>query len=164
MALAVFGEALLLMAFVMLAQVSVGDSLLIRDAGGGAAGFALAQRHPGADRSLGFGVKLGMAPFHVWMPITYRTAPIPAAAVLSGAAVKAGVIGLIRFLPLGVRDRPVGACADGSLGFISAFYGVLIGMTQSNPRIVLACSSVSQMGVIAAVFGMGLAVGDGDAR
>ena len=50
---------------------------------------------------LGFGVKLGMVPFHVWMPVTYRTAPIPAAAVMSGAAVKAGVIGLIRFLPLG---------------------------------------------------------------
>jgi formate hydrogenlyase subunit 3/multisubunit Na+/H+ antiporter MnhD subunit len=37
---------------------------------------------------------------HGWMPLTYAAAPIPAAAVLSGAAVKAGVIGLIRFLPL----------------------------------------------------------------
>ena len=49
---------------------------------------------------LGFGAKIGLVPFHVWMPLAYRAAPIPAAAVLSGAAVKAGVIGLIRFLPL----------------------------------------------------------------
>ena len=48
-------------------------------------------------------MKIGMIPFNGWMPLTYSAAPIPAAAVLSGAGVKAGVIGLIRFLPLGVR-------------------------------------------------------------
>ena len=33
-----------------------------------------------------------------------------------------------------------------------AFYGVAIGITQSNPKTVLAYSSISQMGVIAAVY------------
>jgi formate hydrogenlyase subunit 3/multisubunit Na+/H+ antiporter MnhD subunit len=153
-ALAVFGEALLLMAFVMLAQSGPGDGLLIRDA------VAALPASPWRDTILaliigGFGVKLGMVPFHVWMPITYRTAPIPAAAVLSGAAVKAGVIGLLRFLPLGLA-LPDWGNVLATLGFVSAFYGVLIGVTQTNPRMVLAFSSVSQMGVIAAVFGMGL--------
>jgi multicomponent Na+:H+ antiporter subunit A len=46
-------------------------------------------------------------------------------------------------------------------GLFSAFYGVAIGITQSNPKTVLAFSSVSQMGVIAAVLGMGQAAGDG---
>jgi formate hydrogenlyase subunit 3/multisubunit Na+/H+ antiporter MnhD subunit len=47
-----------------------------------------------------------------------------------------------------------------ALGLLSAFYGVIVGVTQSNPRTVLAYSSISQMGVIAAVLGMGLASGD----
>jgi formate hydrogenlyase subunit 3/multisubunit Na+/H+ antiporter MnhD subunit len=159
-ALAVFGEALLLMAFVMLAQSGSGDGLLIRDA------VAALPGSPWRNAILaliigGFGVKLGMVPFHVWMPITYRTAPIPAAAVLSGAAVKAGVIGLLRFLPLGLALPDWGEVLT-TLGFISAFYGVLIGITQTNPRMVLAFSSVSQMGVVAAVFGMGLGTPNAD--
>jgi len=158
-AFAVFGEALLLLGFVMLAESISGKSLLLRDV------VAALPTSPWRNASLaliilGFGVKLGMAPFHPWMPITYRTAPIPAAAVLSGAAVKAGVIGLIRFLPLGVALSGWGAVLV-ALGFISAFYGVLIGLRQSNPRVVLACSSISQMGVVAALFGAGLMAGDG---
>jgi NADH:ubiquinone oxidoreductase subunit 5 (subunit L)/multisubunit Na+/H+ antiporter MnhA subunit len=46
------------------------------------------------------------------------------------------------------------------LGLFSAFYGVAIGITQQNPKTVLAYSSISQMGVIAAVLGMGLAAAD----
>ena len=42
-------------------------------------------------------------------------------------------------------------------GFLSAFYGVAIGVTQRNPKTALAYSSISQMGVIAAALGMGLA-------
>ena len=93
------------------------------------------------------------------MPLAYTAAPIPAAAVLSGAAVKAGVIGLIRFLPFDSRDAGRGEALV-ALGFFSAFYGVAIGITQANPKTVLAYSSISQMGVIAAVLGMGLAAGD----
>ncbi len=158
-ALAVLGEAFLLMAFVLLAQATRGDSLLIRDA------VAALPASPWRDSTLallilGFGVKIGLVPFHVWMPLAYRAAPIPAAAVLSGAAVKAGVIGLIRFLPLDAALSGWGE-ALAAAGLFSAFYGVAIGITQSNPKTVLAFSSVSQMGVIAAVLGMGLAAGDG---
>lgn len=156
-AMAVFGEALLLFAFVMLAEATAGESLLIRDA---------VAALPGAPRCdtimallvLGFGVKLGMVPFQFWMPLTYRTAPIPAAAVLSGAAVKAGVIGLIRFLPLGTA-LPGWGEAMMALGFASAFLGAIAGLRQSDPRSVLAFSSISQMGVVTAVFGMGVGAG-----
>jgi formate hydrogenlyase subunit 3/multisubunit Na+/H+ antiporter MnhD subunit len=82
--------------------------------------------------------------------------------VLSGAAVKAGVIGLIRFLPLNVPTPDWGQALVVA-GLFSAFYGVAIGITQRNAKTVLAYSSVSQMGVIATVLGMVLAVGDGDA-
>jgi len=45
-------------------------------------------------------------------------------------------------------------------GMLSAFYGVVVGITQQNPKTVLAYSSVSQMGLLSAALGMGLASGD----
>jgi formate hydrogenlyase subunit 3/multisubunit Na+/H+ antiporter MnhD subunit len=156
-ALALVGEAFLLMGFVFLAAASDG-SLLIRDAM--AALSASSWRNAAlALLLLGFGLKIGLVPLHVWMPLAYSAAPYAAAAVLSGAAVKAGVIGLIRFLPLGTA-LPGWGDALAAIGLFSAFYGVAIGLTQANPKTVLAYSSVSQMGLLAAVLGMGLAAAD----
>jgi len=157
-ALAVLGEAFLLMAFVFMADAVPDGSLLIRDA------VAVLPASPWGNASLmllilGFGLKIGLVPGHVWMPLAYTAAPIPAAAVLSGAAVKSGVIGLIRFMPLGFA-MPEWGEALAAAGIFSAFYGVLVGITQRNPKTVLAYSSVSQMGLLAAALGMGLAAGD----
>jgi len=156
--LAVLGEAFLLMAFVFMAAATPASSLLIRDA------VAALPGSPWCDAALallilGFGLKIGLVPLHVWMPLAYTAAPIPAAAVLSGAAVKAGVIGFIRFLPLDAA-MPEWGEALAAAGLFSAFYGVLVGITQKNPKTVLAYSSVSQMGLLAAALGMGLAGGD----
>jgi multicomponent Na+:H+ antiporter subunit A len=160
-ALAVLGEAFLLMAFVFMASATPDHSLLIRDA------VAALPGSPWRDTVLallilGFGLKIGLVPLHVWMPLAYTAAPIPAAAVLSGAAVKAGVIGFIRFLPLGAA-MPEWGEALAAAGLFSAFYGVLVGITQENPKTVLAYSSVSQMGLLAAALGIGLATGDAGA-
>src|SRR5215468_787188 len=157
-ALAVLGEAFLLMAFVFMAAATPDSSLLIRDA------VAALPTSPWRDAAmallvLGFGLKIGLVPGHVWMPLAYTAAPVPAAAVLSGAAVKAGIIGLIRFLPLGVA-MPKWGEALAAAGMLSAFYGVVVGITQQNPKTVLAYSSVSQMGLLAAALGGGLASGD----
>jgi multicomponent Na+:H+ antiporter subunit A len=156
-ALAVLGEALLLMGFVLLAAASPNGSLLISDA---VAALATSPWRNAvlAFLILGFGLKIGLVPMHVWMPLTYTAAPIPAAAVLSGAAVKAGIV-FIRFLPF-ESAGPGWGMAFAAAGFFSAFYGVAIGITQSNPKTVLAYSSVSQMGLLAAVIGVGVAAGD----
>lgn len=156
-ALALLCEAFLLFGFVLLAAATPDGSLLIRDA------MAAFPMSPWRDSALallvlGFGLKIGLVPLHIWMPATYAAAPIPAAAVLSGAAVNAGVIGFIRFLPF---ETALGwGEAIAAIGLFSAFYGVAIGLTQANPKVVLAYSSVSQMGLLAAVLGMGLASGD----
>jgi formate hydrogenlyase subunit 3/multisubunit Na+/H+ antiporter MnhD subunit len=50
-----------------------------------------------------------------------------------------------------------------ALGFLSAFYGVAFGLTQQNPKVVLAYSSISQMGVITAALGVALVKGQADA-
>lgn len=156
--LALFGEAALLLGFVLLASATPGGSLSIRDA------VAALPGAPWREATLallvaGFGIKIGLVPLHVWMPLAYSAAPLPAAAVMSGAAVKAGVIGLIRFLPHGSALPEIGDPLT-AVGLVSAFFGVAVGITQANPRTVLAYSSVSQMGFLAAVFGSGLAAGD----
>jgi formate hydrogenlyase subunit 3/multisubunit Na+/H+ antiporter MnhD subunit len=104
----------------------------------------------------GFGIKAGMVPLHVWLPLAHPVAPTPASAVLSGAMIKAGLLGWLRFLPLGEAAHPGlgGVCVV--LGFTSAFYGALVGLTQRDPKTVLAYSSVSQMGLMTLPVGVAL--------
>jgi multicomponent Na+:H+ antiporter subunit A len=159
--LALLAESVLLVGLVMLAGEIPGDSLALADA---AAALAVS---PDRDLILalllaGFGTKAGLVPLHVWMPLAHAAAPVPASSVLSGAVVKVGIIGLVRFLPLG-GPLPDWGFLLTAAGFVTAFYGVAIGLTQRHPKAVLAYSSVSQMGVVVAVLGMGLAAGDATA-
>lgn len=157
--LAVLGEIALLAAFALLATASPGDTLAI------ATTVADLAASPWRDLTVvllvaGFGLKAGLVPLHVWLPIAHPAAPMPASAVLSGAIIKAGIIGLIRFLPFD------GALSDWSpalaaLGLVTAYYAVAVGITQDNPKTVLAYSSVSQMGLVATVLAMGLLAGPG---
>ena len=159
--LALFAESVLLVGLVMLAVRMPGPGLAIGDA------VSTLAVSPDRDAILallvfGFGVKAGLVPLHIWMPLAHSAAPVPASSVLSGAVVKAGIIGLIRFLPSGEALPATGqllVCA----GFVTAFYGVVVGLTQRHPKAVLAYSSVSQMGVVVAALGCGLAAGDGGA-
>ena len=155
---ALLGEGLLLLAFVLLAANSHGGSLRIADV------VVAMSTSPSRGIILplllvGFGMKMALLPMHFWMPLSYTAAPIPAAAVLSGAGVKAGVIGMIRFLPFMVALPQWGNVLV-VVGLAGAFFGVAVGVTQSNPKSVLAYSSVSQMGFLAALLGMGLSAGD----
>ncbi|MCK9510457.1 MAG: complex I subunit 5 family protein [Pigmentiphaga sp.] len=106
----------------------------------------------------GFGIKAGLVPLHVWLPLAHPAAPTPASAVLSGAIVKAGIFGLIQFLPFGLAlpgwHQILLWC-----GLVSAFYGMVAGLAQHNPKTVLAYSTVSQMGLVAALLAMALQQG-----
>lgn len=159
--LAVLGEAFLLIAFVLLDAASPGDSLLIRDA------VAALPESPHRLQTLiflllGFGLKMGLVPLHGWLPLAHPAAPMPASAVLSGAIVKTGVVGFVAFLPWATPLPDAGAVLLAA-GLFTAFYAVLMGITQANPKTVLAYSTVSQMGLVAAVLGAGLGVGSADA-
>jgi formate hydrogenlyase subunit 3/multisubunit Na+/H+ antiporter MnhD subunit len=96
----------------------------------------------------GFGVKTGAVLLHMWLPLAYPAAPVPAAAVLSGAMIKAGFLGWIRFLPLGEIAFPGWGTLCIFVGFAAAFYGVAVGLMQDDPKTVLAYSSISQMGIM----------------
>lgn len=159
--LAIVGEILLLPAFVLLADAGPGASLAIETAVSALPGS------PWLAATLallitGFGLKAGLAPLHVWLPVAHPAAPMPASAVLSGVIVKAGIIGLIRFLPWDAGLDGWGAALTG-IGLFTALYAVAMGILQSNPKTVLAYSTASQMGLVAAILGMGLASGDREA-
>ena len=106
---------------------------------------------------LGFGVKAGAVPLHLWLPLAHPVAPTAASAVLSGAMIKAGLIGWMHLLPLGHAALPTGALLIIIFGFTAAFGAALIGWCQTDPKTILAYSSISQMGLITLLPGMALA-------
>ncbi|MCB2215657.1 MAG: complex I subunit 5 family protein [Desulfobulbaceae bacterium] len=105
----------------------------------------------------GFGIKAGIIPLHIWLPLAHPAAPVPASAVLSGAMIKAGLLGLMRLLPLGEALLPGWSQVLIISGIIMAFYGVLVGLCQIQAKTVLAYSSISQMGFPLIGLGLGLA-------
>ncbi len=105
---------------------------------------------------VGFGVKIGALPLHGWMMPAYQTTPIPAAAALAGSMVNAGILGWLRFLPLGQISCPKGAVLFIVAGGLAAVYGVVAGLNSKQAGAVLGGSSISQMGLITVIFGMGL--------
>jgi len=105
---------------------------------------------------VGFGIKAGALPLHVWLPLAHPAAPTPASAVLSGAMIKAGLLGWLRFLPLGQGPLPVWGESIIALGLVAALGGAAIGFLQRNPKVLLAYSSISQMGLMTVIIGVGL--------
>jgi multicomponent Na+:H+ antiporter subunit D len=150
MILVVIGEVVLFTALIW--QAKAVDSLLLKD-------FASIPPHAMVMGLIliGFGIKAGAIPVHVWLPLAHPAAPTPASAVLSGAMIKAGLLGWLRFLPIGQLAMPQWGTLCIIAGLLAAYYGVAVGLTQRNPKAVLAYSSISQMGLM--TIGIGLAVG-----
>jgi formate hydrogenlyase subunit 3/multisubunit Na+/H+ antiporter MnhD subunit len=105
---------------------------------------------------VGFGVKTGLLGLHMALPLAYGATPVPGAAVLASAMIKAGLLGWLRFLPLG-ETLPGWSSLLIALGLAAAFFGVAVGLLQKAPRVMLAYSSISQMGLIGVGLGLGLA-------
>jgi hydrogenase-4 component B len=124
---------------------------------------------------IGFGIKAGMVPLHIWLPKAHPVAPAPASALLSGIMIKTGAYGLIRvvnmiFTPesssLSVSTLSAGvsslwAQVSGAgyiiiwIGLVTMVFGVLMAIIQDNIKKMLACSSISQIGYI--ILGIGVA-------
>ena len=153
--MALFGEVLLLAAFLMI--VGTSTNLALQDVPRAVA----AAPRPVLLMGLllaGFGVKAGAVPLHVWLPLAHPIAPTPASAVFSGALINAGLLGWLRFLPLGFSGHPTLGTALAVVGLIAAVYAVTVGLLQRDPKIILAYSSVSQMGFMTIAVGVGLAL------
>jgi len=114
---------------------------------------------------IGFGIKAGMAPLHIWLPKAHPVAPSPASALLSGIMIKTGAYGIIRvvnmlFTP--VTPHTALWAEPARLGYIIIWFGIItmfmaafIALFQTNAKRILAYSSISQMGYI--LMGIGCA-------
>ncbi|WP_018869426.1 complex I subunit 5 family protein [Thioalkalivibrio sp. ALgr3] len=107
--------------------------------------------------AIGFGLKLGAPGLHAWLPRAHAVAPVPASAVLSGVMIKVGALGAWRLLEGGLEIPGHGDLILTALGLTGTFYAVAAGLRQSEPKTILAWSSVSQMGLVVALLGMGAA-------
>ena len=102
------------------------------------------------------GIKAGFMLLHVWLPLAHPAAPVPASAVLSGAMIKAALIGWMRFLPLGQETLLGWGNLMAIVGTLTVLYAIPVGLVQTNPKVVLAYSSVSKMGLMTAILGLAL--------
>jgi NADH-quinone oxidoreductase subunit N len=97
----------------------------------------------------GFGFKMGLVPFHMWLPDAYEGAPTPIGALLAAGTKKAGFAAALRVIVLGMfalnldwtLTLAVVAVFTMTLGNLGAL------MQKSVPRI-LAYSSIAQAGYI----------------
>jgi NADH-quinone oxidoreductase subunit M len=99
--------------------------------------------------ALAFFVKAPLFPLHGWVPETYRSTSIPVLALLSGVLSKVGVYGFLRIvLPV----MPEGSQHWQELFIIvavfSILYGSVLAFSQDNVRLVIAYSSIAQLGFI----------------
>jgi len=105
---------------------------------------------------IGFGVKTGFIPLHIWLPHAHPAAPSHVSAVLSGVMIKMGIYGVMRTIFI-IKDFPEW-CAAGLLliGMISGVGGVLYALGQHEIKKLLAYHSIENIGIITLGLGIGL--------
>ena len=107
-----------------------------------------------------FGTKLGLFPFHFWLPTLYATASPPVAAIFAGALANIGAYGLLRFggaiLP---KELALSATALIVIGTVSIAYGAIQAIGRRDTREVLAYSSIGHVGYILIALGLGGPIG-----
>lgn len=107
-----------------------------------------------------FSLKLGLFPFHFWLPAVYVGSHAPVAAILSGALANIGNYGLLRFgggiLP---EELELGTVAVLILGSASIIYGALQAISRRDTTEVLAYSAIGQVGYVLVALGIGGSIG-----
>ena len=107
-----------------------------------------------------FGVKLGLFPFHFWLPTVYTGVRPAVAAILSGALANIGAYGLLRFggelLP---RELELAGVALVVIGSASILYGGVLAISRTTAGEMLAYSAIGQIGYVLVAIGIGGPVG-----
>jgi len=97
----------------------------------------------------GFGFKMGLVPFHQWLPDTYEGAPAPIAALLAAATKKAGFAATIRIIVLGMVVLHLDwTLALGVIAVMTMTIGNIAAIMQKNLTRMLAYSSIAHAGYI----------------
>lgn len=101
----------------------------------------------------GYGTKMGLVPFHTWLPDAHSEAPGAVSALLSAGLLNTAFISITRFMAV----MPAAAAHKCSnmltlLGFLSLATAALFIIKQSDFKRMLAYSSVEHMGVVAIIY------------
>ncbi len=106
---------------------------------------------------LGFGMKAGLFPMHVWLPEAHPAAPSHVSAIMSGVMIKTGVYGIMRvvwYVADSAELHTVGTIIL-AVGVITGLWGVILAAVQNDAKRLLAYSSIENIGVI--FIGLGIA-------
>jgi NAD(P)H-quinone oxidoreductase subunit 4 len=98
---------------------------------------------------LGFGIKMPLVPFHTWLPDAYVEASTPVSMLLGGIVSKLGTYGLLRFA-FGLFPDVWATIAPilTVLAVITALYGSLIAIAQTDIKKMIAYSSVAHLSYV----------------
>ncbi len=110
----------------------------------------------------GLGYKIGMVPFHMWVPDTYQGARAPFVAFLSVAPKAAGIAVVATIFAFGMHahaDRWVPPLSLFAL--LSMAVGNVLALPQTDLRRLLAYSGIAQMGYVLVAVATGEAFGAG---
>ena len=105
---------------------------------------------------LGFGLKAGAMPLHVWLPSAHANAPSHISAIMSGVILKIGIYGLIRTLSLFSAIPLWWGVTILALGVVSGVIGVAFAIGQHDLKRLLAYHSIENIGII--YIGIGVAL------
>ena len=104
---------------------------------------------------VGFGVKAGIVPLHVWLPEAHAAAPSHVSALMSAVMIKLGIYGVLRTITFVGPVLPWGALLVG-IGIVGALVGIGLAFYQRDFKRALAYSSVENIGVVLIGLGIGL--------
>ena len=106
---------------------------------------------------VGYGTKVGLAPFHTWLPDAHSQAPSPISALLSGVSLNVALYVLVRFHL--VAAGTLGPGFSSSLlilfGLVSLAVALPFIVAQGDLKRLLAYSSIEHMGLLAVAIGVG---------
>ena len=105
----------------------------------------------------GYGTKMGLAPFHTWLPDAHSEAPAPVSALLSGALLNCSFFAIVRvreMMPFAAT--PFCDAAMLILGILSIAVGAVFMVRQTDYKRLLAYSSVEHMGLVIILFSFAL--------
>ncbi len=106
---------------------------------------------------VGYGTKMGLAPFHAWLPDAHAEGPTPISAVLSGLLLNVALYALLRFkmvLAANPSTLNVGAIMM-ALGLISLIFAAFMLYRRRDIKRLFAYSSIEHMGIATFAFGIG---------
>jgi len=105
----------------------------------------------------GYGVKMGLAPFHTWLPDAHSEAPSIVSALLSGSLLNCAFLGILRAREVCVAAGLEPFCQKLliALGLLSLLVAAAFIVRQADYKRLLAYSSVEHMGVAAIGAGIG---------